>query len=182
MIIGITGYARHGKNTIGDILVNNYGFKQSGFADKVKESALAINPYIDNNLRLCDYVNKYGWDYAKTNNLEVRRLLQYIGTEMGRNLLGDNIWIDTLFNSINLDENNVITDVRFPDEANAIREHNGQVWKVFMPFCNSGISSSHSSENSVDKIEADIFILNSGTIKELEAKINTHIYSLLTSN
>jgi len=46
MIIGITGRARHGKNTVGDVLVRDFGFKQYGFADALKEMALRLNPWV----------------------------------------------------------------------------------------------------------------------------------------
>ena len=47
MIIGISGYATAGKDTIGEILVENHGFRRIAFADKLREVLLALNPIVD---------------------------------------------------------------------------------------------------------------------------------------
>lgn len=174
MIVGITGYARHGKNTIGDILVNKYNFIQLAFADKVKECALAINPiifnYIGHNVHLDEYVTKLGWDEAKQ-HVEVRRLLQHIGTEMGRDIFGDNIWVNLVMNQIEPNKDYVITDVRFQNEVDAIHLACGEVWRVIRPFYDNNVGTKHSSESKIDSLDTDKIIINNGTIKDLEEKV-----------
>ena len=46
MIVGITGYAQHGKDTAAQVLVTEFGFVRVGFADALKELALAVNPIV----------------------------------------------------------------------------------------------------------------------------------------
>lgn len=170
MIIGITGYARHGKNTIGDILVNNHNFIQLAFADKVKECAVAINPLVFHNIRLAEFVKDFGWEFAKTND-EVRRLLQHIGTEMGRNIFGESIWIDLVMRQIEPDKNYVITDVRFQNEVDAIHLAGGEVWRIIRPFYENNVGTRHISESGIGSLNTDKVIINNGTIEDLENKV-----------
>src|ERR1019366_2559468 len=105
-LIGITGKARAGKDTLADIIVRKYRYKQRAFGDKLKEIALAINPILESaggneymdwpELRLQDLVNEVGWEKAKEDVPEVRRLLQVIGTEAGRNIFGEDVWVNLL--------------------------------------------------------------------------------------
>ena len=37
MIIGITGHARHGKDSIADVIVREYGFQKHALADVMKD-------------------------------------------------------------------------------------------------------------------------------------------------
>ena len=46
MIVGFSGYARCGKDTAADHLVEHYGFEHRGFADKLREALYALNPII----------------------------------------------------------------------------------------------------------------------------------------
>jgi dephospho-CoA kinase len=45
-VIGLTGYAQTGKDTVGEILVRDHGFKRVAFADAVRECVYALNPLI----------------------------------------------------------------------------------------------------------------------------------------
>lgn len=174
MVIGITGYAQHGKNTVGDILVNNHDFIQLAFADKVKECALAINPiifnHIGNNIYLNEYVSKLGWDEAKKHS-EVRRLLQHVGTDMGRVILGQNIWIDLVMKQIESNKDYVITDVRFQNEVDAIHLAGGEIWRILRPFYDNNVGTRHISESGIDSLDTDRVIMNNGTIEDLENKV-----------
>ena len=73
MIIGLSGYARSGKDTVANLLVLNYSIKRLAFADAIKDAVLLLNPILDNGRRVSDVVNDYGWEVAKA-NIEVRRL------------------------------------------------------------------------------------------------------------
>ena len=46
MLIGVTGLAQHGKDTIGNRLVKAHGFRRMGFANVLKELALRVNPIV----------------------------------------------------------------------------------------------------------------------------------------
>lgn len=136
MIVGLAGYARAGKDTVGSILVEDYGFKRVALADKMKEALAILNPIISafsddyygevELSRLDSYRKEDGTvDYEKAKfheNGEVRRLLQVLGTEVGRNLFGPSFWIGQAFRNVNAKDNIVVTDVRFPNEASFIAD------------------------------------------------------------
>ena len=65
----------------------------------------------------------------------------------------------------------VITDVRFPNEAEHIRAAGGKIIKVVRPSLEGKQGDTHSSETSIDEIEPDHLILNDGTLADLRAKV-----------
>ena len=65
MIIGLTGYARSGKDTVASILVEDYGFTRVAFADPIRDLLLKINPILENGYRLGEHVKEFGWELAK---------------------------------------------------------------------------------------------------------------------
>lgn len=162
-VIGICGYKQHGKSTIAKILVEEYGYTLTSFAEPLKQFAYAVNPIVYTDTRgFCHYrdvIDDIGIDRAKEEVPEVRRLLQYIGTEGGRNVLGEDIWVDTWAKSIQNLERVVVADVRFPNEAAKIKAVGGQLWRV----TRRGIGEpdiSHVSEQHVAGFEVDYDLVN----------------------
>lgn len=108
----------------------------------------------------------------KTKPPAVRKLLQEEGTERGRNVYGEQVWVNTTFEWMRVLSEHcgihkfVIPDVRFPNEANAILERGGQVYRVDSP--NRSASSNltpearlHPSETALDQYDKFTgFILN----------------------
>lgn len=178
MIIAISGYARSGKDTIADILTN-IGFQKIAFADKLREALYALNPIIsfDNisnqPIRYNEIVNLIGYERAKTLYPEIRNLLQKLSTQVGRDILDEDIWINLLTSKLTKNNNWVITDCRFPNEAEAIKNHGGHIWKVIRPDVNA--VNSHISEHALKQFSFDQVIVNDGTIEDLADKV----YSLL---
>lgn len=190
-LIGLTGLARSGKDTTGRILIEQYDYQRFGFADAVKSMALALNPYIPAQSfgeleaglsqglhRLADFVAELGWEDAKSNP-EVRRFLQVLGTEGVRAHFGDEAWVDLLKEQLVTYDNDpmmtsggfewnqeraVITDVRFPNEADAVHRLGGVMWRVERPGVEEG---THASEALVNSLEVDMIIRNNGTIEDL---------------
>lgn len=181
MIIGLSGYARSGKDTAGDILVANHGFQRASFAAKLKEFALAVDPIVEiqhtsvdnsyavDGLRLSGLVNQYGWDIAKDRFPEIRQLLQRIGTEAGRNVLGDNVWVEAATKNIHPSFALAFTDCRFPNEAMAIENLGGAVWRIVRPGTEP--INAHPSETALDDWHFDAIVHNTGTIDDLAGRV-----------
>lgn len=172
MLIGLTGYAQHGKDTVANTLVEEFGYHRVGFADALKNLAYLVNPYIphpiptgdpladqykaDMLFRLAALVDVRGWEWAKQNP-EVRRVLQELGTS-ARTLIGTNVWVQAAESAM-LDTKKpvVISDVRFPNEADFIARHSGELWRIVRinedgtPYDN-GIGTAHPSEAYVDSL------------------------------
>jgi hypothetical protein len=111
--------------------------------------------------------------------ISVREFLQKLGTEAMRDGLHTNVWVNALFADYRrpkLSEYNpsnwIITDVRFPNELEAIEEVNGLTIKVVRPVEKSKTTARlHPSETSLDKAEFKYTIINDGSIEDLIKKV-----------
>jgi hypothetical protein len=184
LVVALCGYAQAGKDTVGNILVEQHGFERLAFADALRDMLYALNP--DTWVRWPEdggvtspvpwpvelIVDRHGWEWAKANT-GVRELLQRLGTEAGRNILGDSIWVDTCLAKIKPGGRYVITDCRFPNEADAVRNLGGQVVRVTRPGC--GPVNGHPSETALDDYRFDAEILNDGTFDYLERMVRLNV-------
>ena len=168
MIIGLSGSARSGKDTVAELLCLNYGYKRVSFADPMRQALYVLSPKIDNIVRLSEYVDDYGWDVAKQNQ-EVRRLLQVFGTEVGRKMFGLDFWIDIALKDLSGDTQVVISDVRFPNEADAIAKLGGSVWRINRK--NHSAVNGHTSEHAMDNYMFNHVIYNDGTLDDLSDEV-----------
>jgi hypothetical protein len=171
MIIGISGYARSGKDTVANYLVENHGFTRLAFADSMREALLRLNPNITvsgvQGVSLSSVVGTLGWERLKELSPDVRGLLQRLGTEVGREMFGETFWVDYLMNkALEVKGDVVISDVRYLNEADAIKMMNGQVWRVNRPGIEA--ANSHASEIEMDSFNNfDVVITNDTTVEEL---------------
>lgn len=169
-LIGLAGPARSGKSTAADYLVVDRGYTKIAFADAVRECARALNPILGFDLarqrymRWVDLENFEGYEAAKDNPIygdEFRGTLQRIGTEMGRETLNSEIWVNTLLDRLPARGGYfVIPDVRFPNEAAAITERGGVVWKVERDRVGSYREGLHISETALNDWEFDATLRN----------------------
>lgn len=173
MIVGLVGKAQSGKSTVANILTEQHGFIEVGFADALKEIALELDPLLDGDgFRLSDAVEDYGWEGAKTYP-EVRRTLQNLGVAIRKQ--NPTFWIDIVRDKMdrNIGADFVIPDVRFPNELEAVACRAGDVWKVTRPGAGSVEGTqNHSSETALDNVEFSTVIDNSGTLADLNARVN----------
>ena len=174
MIIGLTGYAQSGKDSVANILVNNYGYTRVAFADPIRELLYQMNPAVkDGGYRVQSTVDAYGWDVAKTAFPEVRNMLQNLGVG-ARKTFGDMFWVQQALRQVSPEGNFVITDVRYPNEAKAIRLYEGsQIWRIKR----SGVDpvNAHASETAMDGERVDQIFVNNGTLEDLQVLISTRM-------
>jgi len=154
MILGFTGKAGCGKSTIAKILKDRVDAEIVSFAGPIKEMA----------------IEQFGWDGEKDD--KGRRLLQVIGTEAGRDY-NQNIWVDKLIERAeDIEEEGaeavLIDDVRFDNEAKAIVDSGGLVFKVNGRGLDLESNSSHASEAGVNREYVTDIITNDGDIENLE--------------
>lgn len=193
-LIGLTGYARSGKDTIGSRLVTEHGFVRVAFADAVRDATLVLNPIVTINSdkmgvdewRVQDLVDLYGWEKCKTIYPEIRRLLQVMGTEVGRDIFGPSSWTDIALRKIaeyanveslcvGVTAKIVVTDVRFANEADLIHDLGGQVWKVER----SGFGPVNAHASEVLDFEVDYILDNDNDIKGLFSKVDALLRSIV---
>ena len=149
-------------------------------------------------LKFKEFETSWLWDEPILIKLTPRLLLQLLGTECGRNIIHPNIWVNSLFSEYNLGrklkvmngqglnidttDNWIITDVRFPNELEAIKSRGGISIRVnrhqiikhsenasyqFNPI----LDKQHESEKALDLATFDYIIDNNGTIEELVEKV-----------
>lgn len=157
MIIGICGPLGSGKSTIATMFQAFGEFEILPFAKPVK-----------------DFAYKLGWDGQKDE--KGRRLLQLLGTDCGRECIDPDIWI-THWKSMIFDYRMIFgkkldiiaDDLRFENEANMIKEHDGIIIEVL----NRGqYNNSHPSEVGVPKhIKRDYIIHNDGSLDHLKNEV-----------
>jgi hypothetical protein len=182
-VVGITGYATAGKDTAAAGLLRHKWIGMH-FADAVREGLLAIDPYVQweivgvlfrrvQGVRLKEVVARLGWEKAKKLP-EVRRLLQRYGTEAGRNIHGENCWVEIAQRAIGecLSRPGVpgvfFPDVRFPNEVALIREvYGGKVLLVRREGV--GPCNTHASERL--QFDADAVLTNDGSQEHLQRKL-----------
>jgi hypothetical protein len=191
MLLAFSGLKGSGKDTAAAILVDEYSFTKLAFADALREMLLIIDPYVPvttgqmwdytdkivTHMPLSHVIDEFGWDTAKREMPEVRRLMQVIGTEAGRMIFGTNVWVDLLtkrFPDIADDEvRYVITDCRFDNEVEFVRNNGGTVVWIDRP----GLSSDgHASESTHIKDLASTIVYNDETQEEFEEDIRFMLF------
>lgn len=192
LVVGLNGPAGAGKDTAADYM-KQFGFQRLAFADKLKESVYNLDPILLTNwktskdagveldyIRVSNIVDSYGWDWAKHNIHEVRRLLQREGTEVGRDLYGEDFWVDQIRRQINVASTSlfVITDMRFPNEFDFVKKENsGYIIRIDRPGNPLDIGTGHASEQH--KPEADYTIVNEeDKLNDFYAQIVTAVRSI----
>jgi hypothetical protein len=171
MIIGLSGYAGVGKDTAGSILVEGFGFERIAFADSLKKLAAMTNPEV------AEAVDQAGgsWDRAKQQPF-VREYLQVLGASARVALFGD-VWIQAAFAGVKAGSNYVVTDVRFRNEADAIRQFDrSAVVRIVRPGV--GAINDHVSEHQLDDYKFDAVIANDSTVEVLFDKLAAMLVGL----
>ena len=177
-IVGIGHVARTGKDTAAEALCRDLGFVRKGFADQLKELALAADPLVTSSTRTVNtdigrgrlnwmVRSMGGWDQAKDTYPEVRRFLQDLG-QGGRTVFGENFWIDRLMESLGDAERVVIPDVRHPNEADAIKAAGGVLIRINRP---GRVASGHISETALVDYNFDEEFNNDRSIADLQATV-----------
>jgi hypothetical protein len=172
MIIGLSGHAGAGKDAAAKTLVQLYGFQRLAFADALKQAAKAIFTLSDAQVHGSEKeVFDPFW------GMTPRAILQRLGTECLRQGFADDVWIKALFRQVEPHENYVITDVRFPNEADEVRRWGGYVVRIERPGA-KGERMLHASETALEGYKFDAVIMNDGTLGELGLKVHSLVGSL----
>jgi hypothetical protein len=102
---------------------------------------------------------------AIDNNLSIRQLLQFFGTDIMRRFFGDKLWI---FRTLNNAENVIISDQRFLTENQVVQTKNAVILHIVRDCASGGL---HSSEKELDELfnkkQYDHVVDNNGTLKDL---------------
>lgn len=191
LVIGVGGLLTAGKDAFADHLVDQHGFKKLGMSDTLAEALKRLDPWVPlqdiNDGRVATLGTTEWWKYSKLlerfgyvelkNNPEVRRLLQKLGTEVGRQLFGENFWVNIMIRNV-LDAlaggaaGVVFTGVRYPNELQIIsRLQHDDIFATSVWVRRPGlVAQGHTSETSVSEEAFEYVLDNDGSLQELDQK------------
>ena len=175
-VVALCGYAGAGKDAFADALCELHGYTKIGFADKLYELALKLDPVIWSwpwPRKLSRIVKSKGWTAAKRIP-RIRRYLQWLGTEVCRELFGEDFWIEqtkpVISQLVRDNKNVVITNCRFENEAQFIEEIGGCIVLVQRPGV--GPVNEHVSDQGKAFDYAIFRVANDGTLQDLQEWAN----------
>jgi hypothetical protein len=170
-IIGLYSPApQSGKTAVANMLAQE-GFRALSFASPLKRMA-------------CEFLVNLGYGETESTKLvwvdksfvvpevgcSVRRILQTLGTEWGREQITDDVWVRCWEAQASRHDRVIADDVRFLNEAQAVKAKGGQMWKVVRP--SSTHDGRHISEGGLDDWDRfDAVIQNDGSLSDLRAKV-----------
>lgn len=170
-IIGLTGFKGAGKSTVAGIVEREIGAKRISFADPIRDMlriGLGIQP--------SDFLPENKEIVIPSLGKSPRYLLQTLGTEWGRKMVGESLWRDLAhrraITCIRAGVSVVFEDVRFDDEAELVLSMGGYVWEISREGCKG---DNHISEKGIS------LGLISGTIANSDSmgSLNQLVKSLL---
>jgi len=170
LLIGFTGEARSGKDTAAAQLKSIHGFMLYAFAQPIKLACREI----------------FGWGEQHVNgdlkeitdplfNISPREAMQTLGTQWGREMINQEIWLQRAKHEMMTNKLLAVTDVRFNNEAELIKSRGGIIIKISRN--DKAQVLSHKSESGISSNLIDFHIDNNGSIIELNNKIDKVINS-----
>lgn len=177
--IALMGVARSGKDSIAERLRQEFLYTRVAFADPLKEMALRIDPFLTDALghvRLSAVVHLNGWERAKDEYPEVRRLLQEMGQTVRQ--YDEHFWVNIAAKKIaNAKDWNlpvVVTDVRYPNEYEMLKRRGFKMVRVVRPIGTQHrmtmSAAKHDSETALKGYPADCMVYNGGSLAELHQR------------
>ena len=185
MIIGIHGPINSGKNTIADyIMSKDEKYRCYAFAKPIKDACKVLFGFSDEQIEdriLKESIDEF-WGFSP------RRTMQLLGTEFGRNMLRDDIWIQRAEMEVNKNKKDgystIITDLRFENESEWIRsKENYKIIYIEVQNLIRDEKYQHTSEAGIKRYDTDIMIYNdkSTGLSNLHKQIDV-IYEKYISN
>lgn len=172
ILIGIAGLARSGKSTAADHLVRNHLLEHYAFADPLRSGLMEIF-----NLDPDDFEGAKKEQPVDWLGRSPRELMQSMGTEWARQLVHPDVWVKIAEQNLNYLQNTlssvvgfVVSDVRFENEADFIRQRGGTIIHIARPAAPA--VNPHVSEAGVHAKPLDLIIRNTGDRELLRCLID----------
>ena len=179
IIIGMGGRKESGKDTVADFLVEEHGYTKHEMSSVLHDIFMVMDPWVsvrEDEAEISEFIRpgfmRYstlcatiGYVEAKRFR-EVRRLLQALGTDVGRNMISEDVWVDVMRHKItNTEGNFVFTGVRYHNERALLRELGGTAVWVNRPGLPEG--DTHTSETSLGQEDFDMVLDNTADLAHL---------------
>ena len=204
-LIALGGLIGSGKDTVANYLCTVHGFKRMSFASVLKDTVSTIFDWdrelLEGSTKASrewrEQVDEWWSKKLNIDGLTPRYILQQWGTEVIRNSFNDNIWVMSMENKLRkINQDIVITDCRFPNEIQSVKDQNGIVirtsrgpdphWIKYAIMYNTSEHQSqrdiglqylkenkiHPSEYSSVGLDYDYLLDNNDTIDNLHKQID----------
>jgi hypothetical protein len=178
LLIGLTGRAGAGKSTVAAWLEDEWAFHQVAFADPLLNmlgslfADCGIGGEWMTERTLKERPTSLGFSY--------RQLAQTLGTEWARNTLAPDFWLRVAAHRLDSlaphGDHVVISDVRFPNEADWLKQRGGVLVRVVRDI--TPAVHPHESEAHVDQLPVDTELLNFGSKDTLHDQVDSLLCTL----
>lgn len=193
-VIGLSGFAGAGKSSVAEYLVNVHGYTRLSFAAPLKNMLRTLDPVVGSKLTLA-YGNGYVAKPVRLSDLtrfhteqeikdgpygkEYRRLLQVLGTDCIR-AHDEHFWVNAASAQMTDEDGKyVFDDVRFPNEAEVIKEYNEfGLWHISRPGFEA--VNGHTSEAHAGKMGEAYSIINDTDLERLHSGIEVALLDTFT--
>lgn len=190
MLVGICGMEGSGKDSIANILIQEYGFTRISFASVLKDVVAALFDWERTLLEGLtpesrawrEQVDSWWSDNLGIPNFTPRLALQRIGTDTIRNHFHPNIWLLAVERQLQKYPRVVISDCRFPNEIGLIQRLGGTIWRVqrgeapkwvteYLTHDVNPPANIHPTSYLWMKCPFDVFIENEGSLEDLHHRV-----------
>lgn len=192
-IIAFGGWSGAGKDTAADIAVADHGFLKTFTSEPLLAALLKLNPVIPVEdtrqprrrgflrrraqppkgwVTYRELHDQVGYTASKTNP-EVRRILRALGTEVVRDMLGEDLWVQAMMRTISTrpDADWAVTGIRYRNELQALVNRGAvTVWV-------DGLASEPANESDtvLSPADFDLVIQNKRGLEDLRQVVATVI-------
>lgn len=201
MIIGIMGFMGSGKDTVSDLMVAEKDLTKLSFADSLKDVVSTVFGWDRDMLEgdtkesreFRNLVDEWWSDELDIPKFTPRKAMQLLGTELFREQFDADIWVKNSMRRASMNSTDVVfADVRFRNEAEAIREAGGTLirvvrgnypsWhtdalmasegdEVAKMYMDGKYPNVHRSEWDCLSVREDFLIRNEGSLRELNEEV-----------
>ena len=180
LLIGLAGPARSGKSTAADHLVRNHLLEHYAFADPLRSGLMEIF-----NLDPDDFEGERKEQTLAWLGRSPRELMQSMGTEWARQMVHPDVWVRIAEQNLNYLQNSlssvvgfVVSDVRFENEAEFIRQRGGTIIHLRRPDAPS--VNPHISEAGIQILQPDLIVNNDGNLAWLRERVDACVTDIRT--
>lgn len=192
MLLALCGLQGAGKDTVGRLLVDGYGFRRVSFGGALKDVVSRVFGWdrellegaTDRSRRFRETVDPWWATRLAIPDFTPRKALQLVGTEALRDGFHRDIWCAAVERTLDAGGGGpvVITDCRFPGEVDMVRRRGGKVACVlrdvppWLVRYKNGETDAlpaglHASEHAWVRCDFDYVISNAGSLDQLRERV-----------